>query len=583
MHKPCDKLSKSYAPIVLFVFDRPLHAMTVIKNLTESDLAQYSDLIVYSDYSREQSRNQKIQVLRKYLKCVNQFKSLKIIERTENYGLSNSIILGINEVLNLYEKVIVLEDDLIPSKYFLEYMNEALEKYQNDESVACIHGYVYPVQGELPEAFFLRGADCWGWGTWRDSWNIFNPDGVYLYNQLRKKKLLKEFNFGNTYPYSKMLLNQSKGKVDSWAIRWYASAFLNNKKTLYPGKSLIRNIGMDSSGAHCHNTEIFDVDLHQGNIDISDVSGEISTHAKVQFKKFFRRVRINRFYVALTKIKKSTNFQTLKILVKENIPQELRLALNKIFKRGIIFNGLYKSWGEARNNSFGYDSPLILSKVLFSSLKVKSGIFAYERDSVLFEKPEYDWYLINYLLGAKNYLNNELIVLDFGGSLGSTFFKNKKIFDLIGDIHWNIVEQLNFVEAGNKFINRDINNLKFYNSLEQNLNEIKPNFCLMSSSLQYIEDYKSVLKIIESSSVKFLFIDRTPFIDSSNDLYTVQTVPPSIYKASYPIRIFSRDLFDDMMRSNWRLEDRGAAIDEVCKFHNKGEVMYEWRYYVRNS
>ncbi len=581
MWQSSDNPIKVYAPIVLFVFDRPMHAMAVIRALAMSDLAQYSDLIVYSDYSKEQTRYRKIKVLRKYLKSVNQFKSIKIIERSENFGLSKSLISGIDEVLEQYEKVIVLEDDLIPSRFFLEYMNEGLDKYKNDPSVACIHGYVYPVKGELPTAFFLRGADCWGWGTWRASWKLLNQDGSALYKNLRDKKLLKEFNFNNTYPYSSMLLKQSKGKVDSWAIRWYASAFLNNKKTLYPGKSLIKNIGMDSSGSHCDETDIFDVNLHESNIDISNVDDEISIYAKNQFEEFFRKIQKNRFKVILKRSLKLLNIQNIKIKLKKIISKRLQQILNRVLNRGIRFNGSYQSWGVAKNNCSGYGESNILSRVLSSSLKVSSGSYAYERDSVLFEKPEYDWELINCLLDSKLSLNSQLTVIDFGGSLGSTFFKNRKIIELLGGVEWNIVEQKNFVEAGKKFIAKGVSNLQFYDSLKQCLRESQPIFCLLSSSLQYVQDYKSVLKQIEGSSVQFLFIDRTPFIDAVNDVYSIQIVPPSVYKASYPIRIFSRKLFDDVMRDSWRLIDGGVALDGANKFQNH-DVMYEWRYYVRN-
>lgn len=139
---------------------------------------------------------------------------------------------------------------MITSPYFLQYMNDALSLYKDIEEVISIHGYSYPVKRTLPDTFFLRGADCWGWATWKRGWKLFNLDSSDLYQQLQVNQQCYTFDFEGTHSYCKMLKNNIQGKNDSWAIRWYASAFLRNKLTLYPGRSLIHNIGNDGSGSH---------------------------------------------------------------------------------------------------------------------------------------------------------------------------------------------------------------------------------------------------------------------------------------------------------------------------------------------
>jgi hypothetical protein len=158
-------------------------------------------------------------------------------------------------------RVIVVEDDLVTSPYFLKYMNDGLELYKSVEEVASIHGYIYPVQADLPETFFLKGADCWGWATWKRAWQGFNPDGAALLRALETRHLTTEFDFNGSTGYTQMLKDQIAGKNNSWAIRWYASAFLNNQLTLYPGTSLVQNIGHDGSGEHCGKSSSFDVTL----------------------------------------------------------------------------------------------------------------------------------------------------------------------------------------------------------------------------------------------------------------------------------------------------------------------------------
>ena len=188
-----------------------------------------------------------------------------------------------------YESIIVLEDDMVTSPYFLTYMNEALEKYADDDRVVSIHGWVFPVAKSLPEAFFLLGADCWGWATWRRGWDCFNNNGQFLLNELKCRKLIHAFDFNGLYPYSKMLESQIKGKNDSWAVRWHASAFLAGKLTLYPGRSLVHNIGNDNSGTHCGESADLDVILSVSPINLNNISVEPSQQGRLAFVDFFRK------------------------------------------------------------------------------------------------------------------------------------------------------------------------------------------------------------------------------------------------------------------------------------------------------
>ncbi|MBU0721839.1 glycosyltransferase [Patescibacteria group bacterium] len=243
------------APIALFVYNRLWHTQQTIEALQKNILAPESDLIVFSDGPKDFSESKaSVLAIREYLKTITGFKSIKIIAREKNNGLAQSIITGVSEIINQYGKIIVLEDDMISSQYFLQYMNEALDFYETEDQVISIHAYIYPVKKTLPETYFLKGADCWGWATWKRGWNLFEPDGQKLLKELETKKLTKEFDFSESYPYTNMLRDQIAGKNNSWAIRWYASAFLKNKLTLYSCKSLIDNIGLDGSGTHCSKT-----------------------------------------------------------------------------------------------------------------------------------------------------------------------------------------------------------------------------------------------------------------------------------------------------------------------------------------
>ena len=249
------------APIVLFVYNRPDHTKQTIEALQKNELAKDSELFIYSDAAKIETAQQKVNKVREYIKSVDGFKKITIIEREKNWGLANSIIDGVTKIVNEYGKIIVLEDDLVTSPYFLKFMNEALEMYKDESKVASIHGYVYPIDG-LPETFFIRGADCWGWATWKNKWSIFERVGQKLLDELKSKNLQKEADFNGSYSYTTMLKGQICGENNSWAVRWYMSAFLRNMLTLYPGQSYVQNIGFDQQGTHCGESDIFNINLN---------------------------------------------------------------------------------------------------------------------------------------------------------------------------------------------------------------------------------------------------------------------------------------------------------------------------------
>lgn len=238
-----------FAPIVLFVYNRLSHVKLTINLLKKCPESKDSLLYIFSDGPKTKDSEKNIKAVRNIIKNVKGFKKVIVINSNINKGLSQSIIDGVTKVINKHGKIIVLEDDILVSKHFLGYMNNALNIYEKNEDVASIHAYSPNIKN-LPETFFLRGADCWGWATWKNRWSHFEKNGEKLFNDLKNKQLLYDFNLNNSYGYSFMLKAQINGFNDSWAIRWHASMFLKNKYTLHPGKTLINNIGQNNEGTH---------------------------------------------------------------------------------------------------------------------------------------------------------------------------------------------------------------------------------------------------------------------------------------------------------------------------------------------
>lgn len=280
-----------YAPIALFAYDRPQHLQQTIEALLNNPEARESDLFVFSDAAKDSAHVSAVEKVRKYAAEISGFSTVNVVERTSNYGLASSIVDGVTSVCRQYGRVIVMEDDIVTSAYFLKYMNDGLDMYSRDEQVVSIHGYMYPTGESLPETFFLRGADCWGWATWQRGWDLFESDGKLLLQQLRQRNLTQRFDYNGAYPYTRMLEEQIAGKNDSWAIRWHASAFLQNRLTLYPGRSLVLNIGTDSSGTHCTASADFSGELADKPVKVERIPVEENEIARQAFIDFFRTRR----------------------------------------------------------------------------------------------------------------------------------------------------------------------------------------------------------------------------------------------------------------------------------------------------
>ena len=277
------------APVALFTYNRPFHTRQTVEALQRNDLAEETDLVVVSDGPRTPSAAQAVREVRSYARTISGFRSVTVVERPTNLGLAGSIIEGVTAVVRDRGRVIVLEDDLLTSPYFLRFMNAGLELYERDERVISIHGYMYPMRAPFPETFFLRGADCWGWATWGRGWALFEPDGRKLLAQVRHRRLEREFDLDGAYAYTRMLSDQIRGRNDSWAIRWHASAFLKGKLSLNPARSLVLNIGIDESGTHCGSSRAFHVDLADSPVQVDRIEVEECQAARDLIREFHRK------------------------------------------------------------------------------------------------------------------------------------------------------------------------------------------------------------------------------------------------------------------------------------------------------
>lgn len=239
-----------------------------------------------------------------------------------------------------------------------------------------------------------------------------------------------------------------------------------------------------------------------------------------------------------------------------------------------IWTGNYATWEEANDLCTGYDNQIILNKCLDSLLKVKNGEAVYERDSYLFDKIQYSWALLAILLKISAENNGRLCVLDFGGSLGSTYYQNKDFLKSVVNLEWYIVEQPHFVNCGKENFQDD--NLKFYHNIEECLSKHKPNVLLLSGVLQYLEHPYEWVDRFVGYSFPYIILDRTSFIEDDERL-TLQKVPEIIYEASYPCWFFNEQQFVGAFSKKCDIVmDFESYANPVPYYNEEGRKMY-WK------
>lgn len=292
------KNERQTAPVILFTYNRPEHTKNTVEALVANELADQTDLYIFSDAAKPrrdeseaargiwQENVKKVQQIRDYAAAVKGFASVTLIAREENYGLARNVIEGATEIVNRCGKVIVLEDDLVTNRYFLRFMNDGLDRYQNEKQVTGVTGYSF-LDDETnyeKESYLCRlTGTSWSWATWTDRWAAFDPEAKGWERLVTDDDYRKKFNYDNTYNFYQILKAQQRdAKTNSWAIRWYYTTFLQEGLILAPTRSLVANDGWDGSGIHCDGGEPKALHELKTGAPIVEFPAEISELAEVR-------------------------------------------------------------------------------------------------------------------------------------------------------------------------------------------------------------------------------------------------------------------------------------------------------------
>lgn len=240
----------SRAPVVLFLFNRPEHARRTLEALERNQGAQETDLYIYSDGPRGAHDADGVERVRALISGVSGFRSVTSVIRDDNVGLTRNIVEGVSYVVERHGRVIVVEDDIVTAPTFLAFMNDALDRYSDDRRVWHISGWNYPIDpAGLPPFFFWQVMNCWGWSTWADRWRCYRKEPQRLVEQWSADRI-EAFNLGGAHDFFCQVRDNVAGRIDSWAIFWYATIFENQGLCLNPTQSFVCNVGLDGSGTH---------------------------------------------------------------------------------------------------------------------------------------------------------------------------------------------------------------------------------------------------------------------------------------------------------------------------------------------
>ena len=581
-------------PVILFAYARPDHLRRTLDCLRENRVPL---IYAFSDGPRTVEYGSAVTQVRDLLRAID-WCEVVLCERESNMGLGRSILAGVEEILARYEMCIVFEDDLICVPGTYRYLVEGLRHYEDDSRVMSVTGWTHPLvtpSNIVDQPYFDGRAECWVWGTWARAWKGMDRDAKSLMLACESQGIDR-----NKYGTDLPAMAEDEAKKNIWAVRFLYHHMVNTGLCLRPPWSMVEHIGCDAQATNAHSLGPWTSAPLKPCPPLPDQWPAISEHSEcpfiwqkvaspqpVQTTGLIRRVK-RIFSKTAVRLKRKGHIRTLSTgqFVKSLTPpvlingyQALRgwkqpgalSAGEEALSEDLLrLSGDYPSWAAAVSASTGYDGEAILQKTCEALLKVKRGEAVYERDSVLFDEIQYSWPVLAGLMWAAARSGGDLNVLDFGGSLGSTYYQAREFLKPLRNVRWNVVEQARHVEVGRKWFEDD--RLKFYERAEDCLAETRPGVILLSGVLQYVEDPCQMLDRLLNLPCDHLIVDRTPFGEGPSDRLCIQHVPAEIYAASYPCWLFSRQKFCAWIERSMEIVAEFDGLD-----HFSSPVKTQWK------
>ena len=542
-------------PVVLLAYARPVHLARVLACLRENAVPL---LHAFADGAKGAADAAAVAEVRAMLRAVD-WCEVRLTERAENFGLGKNVLTGVSEVAARHAAFVVWEDDLVCVPGTYAWMCAALRHYATDERVMSVSGWTHPRvtpadAGDAP--YGDARAECWVWGAWARSWRGMDGETAREKMATAVKRGVAADAYGADLP----AMAREEERKNIWAVRWLYHHFQHGGLCVRPPWSMVEHIGFDAGATNATaeggwaNAPLRPVPPVPAAWPVpSEAEGVRALWQEANPPQPPRIVRAGR--------------RLAKAAAKMLLPEAVRATL-----RGGLgwkwFEGDYAAWADAAEASGGYDDAAIVERVLRATRAVREGRGAFERDGVVFAQPEPEPGLVAAMRRAAAECGGRWRVLDFGGALGTTYWRHRAAWPEVACVAWDVVEQAKFVAAGRAEPGDGV--LRFFGAVEEAEEAERHDLLLASGVVQYLESPEAALEAWMARGFRFLLLNNVPLHAGAPDRIAVQRVPPEIYRASYPVRFFNRERFLG------RFEGR---YDVVSEFPSEAVWPVGWRRY----
>lgn len=513
--------------MVLFAYARPALLARALDCLRENRVPL---IYAFADGAKGPADTAAVAAIRAQLRGVD-WCELRLTERAGNLGLGRSVLAGVTEVAARHEAFLVWEDDLICVPGTYAWMSAALRHYADDVRVMSVSGWTHPriVPADAGrEPYFDGRADCWVWGTWSRAWRGMGNETALEKLAAARRSGVHPDAYGTDLP----VMARQEATRNTWAVRWLYHHMQHGGLCLRPPWSMVEHIGFDEATNAAEAWEWINPPLRP----VPPIPAAWpAPRVHPECRGLWRRANPPALFWARCRRRLKRD---LELFARHMVPRPVRRWLASRWQ-DIRWEGDYAGWPEARRAAGGYDQERILQRSIRALRKVRAGGARYEQDGVAFHAPPGGWPAMTAIRAQAAQSDGRLGLVDFGGALGSLYYKYKTVWDGIADVRWQVIEQPHYVAAGQREFADG--RLTFHVQAEAAAVARTSDVLLLSSVLQYLEQPHENLDALLAHRFALVVLDRTPLITRGRDRLTVQQVPPAVGRASYPCWHFDRD------------------------------------------
>lgn len=532
-------------PVAIFAYARPAHLRRVLACLQKESVPL---IYAFADGAKGSADAENVAQVRTLLREID-WCEVRLVEREKNLGLGANVMAGVGEVAARHEAFVVWEDDLICVPGTYAWVCAGLRRYADDARVMSVTAWTHPEitpAAVVGQPYFDRRAECWVWGGYARSWAGMERTAREKIVALEARGIAADA-YGADLPR----MAQAERRRNIWAVRWLYHHLERDGLCLRPPWSMVEHIGFDENATNAAQAERWRNPALREAPPIPtswpDPVEQRECQALWQKANPAESLAERLKGKALSVVRRG--LRLAKALGRRVVPERV-LGRLRVWWGWKWFRGDYATWAAAQAASGGYADGAILDRVLNATLAVQRGQAAFERDGVLFYEPLPDEPLLKALAlvprGAEG-----LRVLDFGGSLGSTYWRVRGHLPDGAELGWDVVEQPAFVAAGQKHI--ESGRLRFFSDVHKAEEAGRHDVLLCSCVLQYLEDPNRALAEWRALSIPYLLLYNVPLHTPGPDRLRVQHVPPAIYPASYPVWFFNREKFLARLEADYDL------------------------------